>query len=88
MSSFFELMLLLLGLFLINVLGYFYPSLMIRFRGRKAVFSKYNKYNIFSDTNTKEFEVDVKAFKERRKLFMILLGAIMVFFIVAPMIWK
>lgn len=66
MSEYVVVFSVLLILLFTSCLGYYFPQFFIRLRGGRAVFSKYNKYDLFSSNKNLEFRNDVRKYKDRK----------------------
>lgn len=77
MNETLEFILVIFVIFLYEILGYFYPNVMIRIDKRSNQFGKESKYHMLSDITTKEFKDDVIKFKNRKKIGSIIMGGIL-----------
>jgi hypothetical protein len=62
----------------IVIFAYLFPEVFIKFRRRKAVFSKYNKYDALYQNTSKEFLKDVEDYRRGKKTELIIVGLITV----------
>lgn len=76
MSSYFIVFGILFVLLVHAILAFFYPHVFIRLQGRKAVFSKYSKYDLFSSSKSEEFKKDVLKYKNRKGIEIIIISLI------------
>lgn len=72
-----KFLLVIFVIFIYELLGYYYPNVMIRIDKKSNQFAKESKYHMTSDITTIEFKKDVIKFKNRKKTRCIVMGGIL-----------